>query len=90
MKAEITMSQLYYNDSLMNFFFRDQAKRTLEELMTRASEPGSYVLDDVEDYVNEQMDGDLDTLEEMFYEESVEDIAEVIGIELNEEDEEDE
>lgn len=84
------MSQLYYNDSLMSFFFRDQAKRTLEELMNRASEPGSYVLDDVEDYADEQMDGDLDTLEEMFYEESVEDIAEVIGIELNEEDEEDE
>lgn len=83
------MSQLYFNDSLMSFFFRDQAKRTLEELMNRASEPGSYVLDDVEDYVDEQMDGDLDTLEEMFYEESVEDIAEVIGIEL-EEDEEDE
>lgn len=82
------MSQLYYNDSLMSFFFRDQAKRTLEELMTRASEPGSYVLDDVDDYANEQMDGDLDTLEEMFYEESVEDIAEVIGIELTKEDEE--
>lgn len=84
------MSQLWWNGPLMNFFFRDQAKRTLEELMTRASEPGSYVLDDIEDYANEQMDGDLDTLEEMFYEESVEDIAVVIGIELTEEDEEDE
>ena len=84
------MMQLFCNDSLMSFFFRDQARRTLKELMNRASEPGSYVLDDVEDYADEQMDGDLDALEEMFYNESVEDIASVIGIELNEEEEEDE
>lgn len=84
------MSQLYYNDSLMSFFFRNQAKRTLEELINRAYRPVSYVLDEVEDYANEQMDGDLDTLEEMFYEDSVEDIADVIGIELYEEDKEDE
>lgn len=84
------MSQLWWNGPLMNFFFRDQAQRTLEKLMDRASEPGSYVLNDIEEYADEYMDGDLDTLEEMFYEDSVEDIAEVIGIELNEEDEEDE
>lgn len=84
------MSQLWWNGPLMNFFFRDQAQRTLEKLIDRAKESTSLVLDAIEDYADEYMDGDLDTLEEMFYEDSVEDIAEVIGIELNEEDEEDE
>ena len=84
------MSQLYYNGSLMNFFFRGQAKRTLEDLIDRAKESTQVVLDAIEDYADEYMDGDLDTLEETFYEESVEDIADYIGVELEDEDEDEE
>ena len=85
------MSQLYYNGSLMNFFFRDQAVKTLETLIERAKESESVVLNAVEEYCDDYMDGDLDTLEETFYEESVEDIAGYVGVELeSNEEEEDE
>lgn len=85
------MSQLWWNGSLMNFFFRDQAKLTLERLVNRAKESTQVVLDAVEEYCDDYMDGDLDTLEETFYEESVEDIAGYVGVELeSNEEEEDE
>lgn len=35
MKAEVTFSELYWNESLMSFFFRKQSIRTLDELMEK-------------------------------------------------------
>lgn len=90
MKAEITFSQLYWNHSLMNFFFRDQAERTLNDLMDRAvDKPGA--IEAVEEYAD-TYDYDVDAIEEMFYDESVESLAEEFGIEIepNEDDEEEE
>lgn len=37
MTAEFTVSQLYWNPSLMNFFFRSQAKETFDEVMDRVA-----------------------------------------------------
>lgn len=33
MKTEITLANCYYNNSLMNFFFRSQATETFNELL---------------------------------------------------------
>ena len=75
MNAEITMSQLWWNPSVMNFFFRDQAKNELEGLMDVVEESVAEVLDAIEDYSD-----DLDEIEEIFYNESTEDIIEMLGL----------
>ena len=89
MKAEITTQQLYWNRSLLDFFFREQASRTFEELFKRASCDSLYVSDIIDDYVY-MNDIDVDTFEEMCYDMSVEELAEELGIELNEDKDEDE
>lgn len=86
MKAEITINQLYWNPSLMNFFFRTQAKNTLNELLDKATDRQN-ALDSIEGYA-ESTDTDVDSLEEMFYEMTVEELAAEICIELDEEEEE--
>ena len=91
MKAEITTQQLYWNRSLLDFFFREQASRTLEELFKHASCDSLQVSDIIDDYVYIN-DIDVDTFEEMCYDMSVEELAEEIGIELEgyEEDDDEE
>ena len=82
MKAEITFEQVYWNHSLMNFFFRTQAEETLNELLDRASDKRDAI-----EKISENAEWDyedLDELEEDFYELSVEELAEKFGIELNE------
>lgn len=81
MKAEITTHQLYWNRSLLDFFFRGQASRTLEELFKRASYDSLQVADIIDDYVYIH-DIDVDEFEEMCYDMSVEELAEEFGIEL--------
>ena len=81
MKAEITTFQLYWNRSLLDFFFREQASRTLEELFKHASCDSLQVADIIDDYVYIN-DIDVDTFEEMCYDMSVKELAEEIGIEL--------
>ena len=78
MKAEITLSNCYYNKSLMNFFFRSQAVQTLEELLNEVEEDIKQISNNVEDYTN-----DLDELEELLYNESVEDIIEILCLSKN-------
>ena len=73
MKAELTLSNCYYNNSLMNFFFRSQAVKTLEELLNEVEEDIDQISNNVEDYTD-----DLDELEELLYNESVEDIIEIL------------
>ena len=86
MKAEVTISNIYWNNSLSDFFFRDQAYNTLEELVKRSAMSGQDTLDALD---NATEDMDIDDVEETFYSESVEYCAEEFGIELEEEEDED-
>ena len=85
MKAEVTISNIYWNKGLSNFFFRDQAYETLEELINRSTMSGPDTLDALDDATE---DMDIDDVEEMFSSESVEYCAEEFGIELEEEEDE--
>lgn len=86
MKAEVTISNIYWNKGLNNFFFREQALSTLEELVGRSTMNGQDVLDTLDDATDNM---DIDEVEEMFYSESVEYCANEFGIELEEEEDED-
>ena len=81
MKAEVTISNIYWNKSLSNFFFREQAYKTLEELVKRSTMSGQDTLDALDEATD---DMDVDDVEEMFYSESVEYCANEFGIELEE------
>ena len=89
MKAEITFKQLFWNDSLTNFFLRKQSRRHLNELFNRASCSGMHLEGIISDYVEEN-DIDADGLDELLYDYSVEELAEEFGIELIEDKEENE
>ena len=79
------MSQIWFNKGLSNFFFRDQAYETLEELINRSTMSGPDTLDALDEATD---DMDIDDVEETLYSESVEYCAEEFGIELEEEEEE--
>ena len=85
MKAEVTISNIYWNKGLSNFFFRDQAYETLEELINRSTMSGPDTLGALDEATD---DMDIGDVEETFYSESVEYCAEEFGIELEEEEEE--
>ena len=85
MKAELTISNIYWNKSLSDFFFRSQAYETLEKLVNRSTMSGQDTLDALDD-ATEGMD--IDDVEETFYSESVEYCAEEFDIELEEEEDE--
>lgn len=85
MKAEITISNLYYNPSLRGFFFRSQASRTLEELVERSA----MNLSDTLDYLDERVQyNDLDEVEEDFYDMTLEELAKQYCIDIEEDEEE--
>ena len=85
MKAEVTISGIYWNKGLSNFFFRDQAYETLEELINRSTMSGQDTLD----ALDSATDGmDIDDVEETFYSDSVEHCADEFDIELEEEEDE--
>ena len=87
MKIEISFKSLYSNCHLYNYFFREQSQHTLEDLICVAKVDTHSVFDAIDSYA-EQNDYDVDDIEEMFYNDSVEDIARELGIELEEEEEE--
>lgn len=87
MKAEVTISNIYWNKGLSDFFFREQALSTLEELVNHSTMSGQDTLDALDDATE---DMDIDEVEEMFYSESVEYCADEFGIELNEQEEDEE
>ena len=89
MKAEITFKQLYWNESLTNFFLREQSRRHLNELFNRASCSGMQLEGIISDYV-EGNDIDADGLDELLYYYSAEELAEEFGIELIEDKDKDE
>lgn len=88
MKAELTFRQLWYNPSILGFFFRSQSERTLNELMDRASVQPQDVCDIIEEYAYDN-DLTMDDIEEMFYsfgDGTLEELAEEFGIEISEEE----
>ena len=85
MKAEITFSQLWENESLMSFFFREQSIRTLDELMEKVADKMAAInAIEVHAEIN---DYSVDDVEEMFYEYSVEELADEFCLEIESEDE---
>ena len=85
MKAELTIKQLYYNSSIMNFFFRTQSENTFNELIEKCTESNDEIFNAIENYSD-----DLDTIEEMFYNDDIDDIASELGLTIEEEEEEEE
>ena len=81
MRVEVTMSEVYYNCTLLSFFFRNQAKETFKELFESVQEDSSEVLNAIENYSD-----NLDEIEELFYSESIEDLCEIFGLTLISED----
>ena len=85
MKAEVTFSELWQNESLMSFFFREQSIRTLDELLEKVADKKAAI-NAIE--VHAEISGySVDDVDEMFYEYSVEELAEEFGLELESEDE---
>ena len=85
MKAEVTFSELYWNESLMSFFFREQSIRTLDELLEKVADKRAAI-NAIE--VHAEINGySVDDVEEMFYEYSVEELAREFDLELESEDE---
>lgn len=86
MVAEVTASQLWFNPSLMGFFFRTQAEETFNELINRVSfDHTETVLEKIENYFT-----DIDECEETFYSESVDEILEMLDLAEMEEDDDEE
>lgn len=83
MNAELTIKQLYYNASIMNFFFRTQSENTFNELIEKCTESNDEIFNAIENYSNY-----LDEVEELFYNDSIEEIAEALGLTIEEEEEE--
>ena len=85
MKAEVTFSELWQNESLMSFFFREQSIRTLEELLEKVADKWAAI--NAIEFHAEINNYRVDDVEEMFYEYSVEELADELGLELAIEDE---
>ena len=89
MRIEIHFMRVYNTKFLLDYFFRYQSEMTLEELINSAVDDISIVLDAIDSYAEEN-GCDIEDVEEMFYNDSVEDIAERLGLQLKEEEEEEE
>lgn len=81
MRIEISFEALYFSKRLYYYFFREQSRDTLEDLIYFSKVDTHSVLDAIDSYA-EQNDYDIDDIDEMLYDESVEEIAKEIGIEL--------
>ena len=77
MRAELSVSQLYYNHSLINFFFRTQSEQTFNELFESVEEVQSKIFEAIENYSD-----DLDEIDKMFYNDSINEIAENLNLTL--------
>lgn len=85
MKAEVTFSELWQNESLMSFFFREQSIRTLDELLEKVADKMATI--NVIEVHAEINNYSVDDVEEMFYEYSVEELADEFGLQIESEDE---
>ena len=81
MKADVTLSQIWFNQSLLSFFFRDQARETLDKIISVAggkNNPDAF--EELEEAVESYYE-DLDEFEEDLYNEQTDDILANLGIE---------
>ena len=86
---EVTLSNLWWNNGLRGFLFRDQATETLEELVSAVGgDRDPNLFSDLEDRV-EQNYADVEDFEEDCYSESVEYLLENLGYEIEEDEDED-
>ena len=85
MKAQVSISNLYYNKGLLNFFFRTQSEDEFNNLFDSVEEEKEEVFNAIENYSD-----DLDEIEEMFYNDSIEEIISNLGLTAIEEEEEEE
>lgn len=83
MKAQLSISNLYYNKSLLNFFFRTQSEEEFNNFFNRVAEETEDVFNAIENYSD-----DLYDIEEMFYNDSIEEIISNLGLTAIEEEEE--
>lgn len=90
MTADITFSNLYWNESLRGFFFRSQSEDTFNEVTQRVvNSPSSEK--EVGEFLESQFDT-VDEMEEYFYEQDAENILDEMreyGIEVEDDEEED-
>lgn len=82
MKANVSISQIYYNASLSDFFFRTQAETTFNELCNRAKD-----LNDLFNVIEDNFE-DLDDFEEVLYNDTIPEIIEYLGSYLFEDEDE--
>lgn len=86
MNKQISLSTIYHNvDSLGRALWRAQALDTLDDLLLRSSSTKAETLAHLDSMTEDE---DLDDVEETFYADSVEEIAERYDITLIEEEEE--
>ena len=83
------MKEIWHNHSLRHYLFRQQSIDTIEELINRAAISEDLVLILIEQAA-EDADMTSDEVDELFYDESVEYIADDWGIKLNDETESEE
>ena len=89
MRIEISFEALYFSKRLYYYFFREQSRDTLEDLIYFSKVDTHSVLGAIDSYA-EQNDYDIDDIDEMLYNDSIEEIAHKLGIKLEEEEEEEE
>jgi len=78
MKIDIIISEIYNNHGLLKYFFRPQAQTEFNELFENVEESESEVFQAIENYSD-----DLNEVEEMFYNDSREEICKTLGLTLN-------
>jgi len=74
---EITISNIYWNRGLRDYFFRNQATETLEEFVNACRDSKEAI--DTLDEVTAEMS--IEDVEELFYSESIDDIARELDVE---------
>ena len=79
MKATITLQQLWFNATLLDFFFRQQAKETLEELVKHVGADKSEAeFEDLADRIEYAYGGNLDDFEEDCYNLSLDELLYIL------------
>lgn len=85
MTTNITFSNIYWNKSLRDYFFREQSWNTVEELSAKCELDVQGFLSQMDDATEHE---DIDDVEENFYVSSIEKLAEEYDVPLMREEEE--
>lgn len=86
MKADVTISNIYWNKGLANFFFREQSMETLEALVNNVSVSNEDALETIEEEA-EVNEWSLDDVEEMFYNDDLHTLADRFCLRLDSDEE---